>query len=132
MRVRNILMLLCLALAAAPAAAEGPQWRRARAVEIRVTSFDFEPKTIRLAAGQPVRLILLNAGEQDHDFSSPAFFAASSIRPRDAKSAVGGRVQVGAGETVSIALVPRAGRYKLRCSNLFHRIMGMTGEIVVE
>ena len=134
--MRNILMLLCLALAAVPAAAQGPQqgpqWRRARAVEIRVTSFDFEPKTIRLAAGQPVRLILLNAGEQDHDFSSAAFFAASDIRPRDAKSAGGGRVEVGAGETVSIALVPRAGRYKLRCSNLFHRIMGMTGEIVVE
>ena len=134
--MRNILMLLCLALAAVPAATQGPQqgpqWRRIRAVEIRVTSFDFEPKTIRLTAGQPVQLILLNGGEQDHDFSSPAFFAASDIRPRDAKSAGGGRVEVGAGETVSIALVPRAGRYKLRCSNLFHRIMGMTGEIVVE
>ena len=131
--MRRPLMLLCLLAAAAPAAAAAaPQWRRAGSVEIRVSSFDFEPKEIRLRAGQPVRLLLVNMGDQDHDFSSAAFFAASDIRPRDAKSAGGGRVEVGAGETVSIALVPRAGRYKLRCSNLFHRIMGMTGEIVVE
>ncbi len=129
--MRRPLMLLCLLAAAAPAAA-APQWRRASAVEIRVSSFDFEPKEIRLRAGQPVRLLLVNMGDQDHDFSSAAFFAASEIRPRDAKGAEGGRVEVGAGETVSIALVPRPGRYKLRCSNLLHRVMGMTGTIIVE
>jgi plastocyanin len=131
--MRRPLMLLCLLAAAAPAAAAAaPQWRRAGSVEIRVSSFDFEPKEIRLRAGQPVRLLLVNMGDQDHDFSSAAFFAASEIRPRDAKSANGGRVEVGSGDTVSIALVPRPGRYKLRCSNLFHRVMGMTGTIIVE
>ncbi len=129
--MRRPLMLLCLLAAAAPAPA-APQWRRGSEIEIRVSSFDFEPKQIRLRAGEPVRLRLVNMGDQDHDFSSAAFFAASDIRPRDAKSAEGGRVEVGAGETVSIALVPRTGRYKLRCSNLLHRVLGMNGTIIVE
>lgn len=129
--MRRLALISCLLLAAAPAAA-APEWRRAREVEVRVSSFDFEPGEIRLEAGRPVRLLLVNMGEQDHDFSSAAFFAASEIRPRDAARAGGGRIEVGAGETVSVTLVPRAGRYRLRCTNLFHRIMGMTGSIIVE
>ena len=51
---------------------------RARTVEVRLSSFDFEPETIRLAAGEPVVLHLVNAGQGGHNFSAPQFFAAAT------------------------------------------------------
>lgn len=44
----------------------------------------------------------------------------------------GGTIQVGPGQTREILIVPAAGRYTARCSNLFHRIMGMSSKIVVQ
>lgn len=130
--MRGPLMLLCLALAAVPVAAEAPQWRRARTVEIRVDSFAFSPATVRLEADRPARLLLVNQGEQDHRVSSAAFFAGARIHPRHAARAGGGTVAVRAGEVVEVALVPRAGRYRLRSRNLLYRVLGMSGEIIVE
>jgi plastocyanin len=36
------------------------------------------------------------------------------------------------GETRDIALVPAAGRYKLKCTHTFHKLLGMSGTIIVE
>ena len=44
----------------------------------------------------------------------------------------GGSLEVPALSTRTIVLVPKAGRYKATGSNLLHRLLGMSGRIIVE
>jgi uncharacterized cupredoxin-like copper-binding protein len=127
----RLLAATLLALAAAPAAG-APEWRQARDVEVRLSSFDIEPGTIRLKAGEPVRLRLVNISQGDHSFSAGDFFAAGQLRSRDAKAVSDGSVTVPAGDVREVVLVPAPGRYSARCGNLLHRILGMRSDIVVE
>ena len=128
--MRIAFCLIGAALIATPAAAA--EWRQAREYELRLSSFDIEPATIRLKAGEPVRLRFVNLSSTGYRLSAPRFFQASQLRPRDGRALSGGSVAVGAGDTREILLVPSPGRYSLRSSNLFHRVMGMSGTIVVE
>lgn len=130
--MRPIYLIFCAFLIASPAAAAAPEWRQAREYDVLLSSFDIQPKTISLKAGQPLRLRLINNSPEAHSFSARAFFAAGEIRRRERDSLSGGTVQVGPGETREILIVPAAGRYSARCSNLFHRIMGMSAKIVVQ
>ena len=114
---------------AAPAAAQ-PDWGNAARVEVRLSSFAFDPKLIHLHAGQPVLLHLVNTGSGGHDFAAKAFFAAATLR--DPASVSGGRVALGGHQSRDVALVPRAGRYPLKCTHMMHATFGMTGEIVVD
>jgi uncharacterized cupredoxin-like copper-binding protein len=43
-----------------------------------------------------------------------------------------GDVDLRGHETADVALVPKAGRYPLRCTHAFHKMFGMSGEIVVD
>ena len=97
-----------------------------------MSSFDFTPSTLRLRADRPVILHLVNKGSGGHDFTAPAFFAAAQVRPRDRGLAGKGRIELSGGRSVDIALVPRAGTYKLKCSHAFHQTFGMSGRIVVD
>ena len=128
--MRFAFYLIAAGLTAAPAAAA--EWRQAREHELRLSSFDIEPATIRLKAGQPVRLRLVNTGGVGYSLSARDFFRAAQLRRRDSRAVVGGAVAVGAGQTQEIALVPAPGRYTMKSRNLFHRIMGMRGTIVVD
>jgi plastocyanin len=130
------LAALLLALAAAgpaPAAGGGaePDWGKAAPVRVDLSSFKFSPRTITLKAGQPVLLRLVNSGSGGHDFTAREFFAAAAVRPADAAKIRNGVVDLGGGETAEIAMVPRAGRYRLRCGHAFHSTLGMKGAIVV-
>ena len=117
---------VCLA---APAAAQ-PDWGNAARVEVKLSSFAFDPKSVHLRAGQPVVLHLVNTGGGGHDFAAKEFFAAATLR--DPASVERGRVELGGHESKDVALVPRAGHYPLKCTHMFHQSFGMTGEIVVE
>jgi uncharacterized cupredoxin-like copper-binding protein len=98
-------------------------------VEVRLTSFDFTPAVIRLAADRPIVLHLVNGGDGGHNFAAPEFFAAA----RDVSGPVErGRVEVTGNRSVEIRLTPARGRYRLRCTHTLHTAFGMTGEIVVE
>ena len=122
------LLLLPLLVAAIPAGAQ-TDWSRVPRVDVRLSSFDYDPDTIRLRAGQPVVLRLVNSGSGGHNFSAPSFFAAA----RDVAGPVaGGAVEVGGRRTVEVRLVPAAGRYRLRCTHTFHTALGMRGTIIVE
>ena len=121
-------LAILLLLMPAPAAAQ-TDWSRAQRVEVRLSSFDYDPEAIRLRAGQPVVLRLVNSGGGSHNFSAPSFFAAA----RDVAGPVaGGAVEVRGRQTVEVRLVPAAGRYRLRCTHIFHTTLGMRGTIVVE
>jgi uncharacterized cupredoxin-like copper-binding protein len=129
--MRNLWLSFSLLFLAAPAQA-APDWRAAREYEVLLSSFDIQPQSIAFKAGQPVRLRLINNSSIPHSFNAGDFFSSGEVRPRDKKLLSGGKVDVGAGETREVLIVPKAGRYRARCANLFHRVMGMTASIVVE
>ena len=104
----------------------GPQ-----TITIRLSNFSFEPEHLRLRAGVPVRLRLVNESGGGHDFSAPAFFAASayfagSVAPPE------GRVDVAGKSAAEISIVPeRPGRYRVECTHFLHSLFGMTATIDV-
>ena len=130
---RAAILASALILVSAPAAAPAaPDWSRAAPVEVRLSNFAFGPKIVRLRAGQPVRLRLVNTSSSGHDFTARRFFAAASVRPQDRAAVGNGSVEVRGRGSREIVLVPKAGRYPLKCAHLFHKAFGMSGEIVVE
>ena len=116
------LLLAALTAPAAPAAA-------AAAVEIRLSSFAFAPDTVRLKAGEPVVLHLVNAGRGGHDFAAPQFFAAARGVSGPVRK---GKVEVAGHGSADVRLTPARGTYKLRCSHTLHSTFGMSGTIVVD
>lgn len=130
--MRVPLTLAFLTLAAAPAAAQAPDWAHAARVDVTLANFSYAPATIHLKAGQPVVLHLVNSASGGHDFTAVQFFEAAAIRPQDRKRVEEGEVELAGHQSADIALVPKAGRYPLKCSHSFHKMFGMSGEIVVD
>jgi hypothetical protein len=124
--------LLFILLVAAPAAAQQPEWRTAREYEVLLRPWDYDPQTIRLEAGRPVKLRFLNQGQATFSFSARDFFRAARVRPGDAEAVSDGHLQLAPGEARIIALVPARGRYSARSGNLIHRLLGMRARIIVE
>ena len=125
-------LLIAALLIAAPAAAQEPEWRIAPEYDVLLRPFDYEPETIRLEAGRPVKLRFVNQGQATFSFSAPAFFRSARLRSGDAELAGDGHVRLAPGERRTIALVPAPGRYRVRSGNLIHRLLGMTATIIVE
>lgn len=130
--MHRLCLSLCLMLLAGSPAAAQPEWRQAREYEVLLSSFDIQPETIRLKAGEPLRLRLVNNSTIVHSFKADAFFESSNLRPRDRTLATQGPIEVAPGDTREILLVPAAGRYSARCANLYHWIVGMRAQIIVE
>jgi plastocyanin len=127
--MRRLLFPLALVLAA-PAAAQ--EWRMAPEYDVQLSTYDIQPGEIRLKAGEPVRLRFVNNSNQGLTFSAGDFFRASRLRRRDAVLVKGGSVKVPPLSTRTVVLVPRPGRYRAQGANLLHRLLGMSGRIIVE
>jgi plastocyanin len=119
-----LLPLMVAAMAPPPSAAPPT-------VVVTLSSFAYAPSPIRLRAGQTVTLRLTNTSGGGHDFSAPEFFTASRI-VAGAPAIRRGKVDVPGGASVSMTLVPKAGAYPLKCTHFGHKLMGMSGTIVVE
>ena len=130
--MRLWLLLATFLFIASPAAAQEPEWAIAREYDVLMLPFDYEPRPIRLAAGEPVKLRFINQGRATLSFSARPFFRAARIRSGDAEHVADGEVEVAPGEQRVIALVPAPGRYRARSSNFIHRLLGMSAEIIVE
>ena len=129
--MRLALLAFAALLLAAPAAAQRqPEWRTAIEVDILLHPFRYEPRIIRLRAGQPVVLHFVN--DANLSFRAPRFFAASLVRRSDRRHVRNGGFRLRPGERLSIALVPAPGRWRARSGYLLHRLRGMTARIVVE
>jgi plastocyanin len=103
----------------------------AETVTVELSNFAFEPEYLRLKAGVPVHLHLVNKSNGGHDFSAPTFFAASTF-PAGTAVPPHGEVAVGSRETVDITVVPRTpGAYRLECTHFLHSLFGMHGTIEV-
>jgi plastocyanin len=127
--MRRLFIPLALLLAS-PAAAQ--DWRMAPEYDVLLTAYDIEPGEIRLKAGEPVRLRFVNTTNQGLTFSADGFFRDSQLRRRDAAIVKGGSIVVPPLSTRTVVLVPKAGRYKATGANLLHRLLGMSGRIIVE
>jgi uncharacterized cupredoxin-like copper-binding protein len=123
--MRARLLLLPLFFLAIPAAAQD----QAARVEITLSNFDFTPSTIRLRAGQPVVLHLVNSAHGGHNFAAPEFFAAAS---GVSGPVTDGKVEVHGNQSVDVHVTPARGHYHLRCTHTMHTAFGMSGEIDVE
>ncbi|HEV2866018.1 MAG TPA: cupredoxin domain-containing protein [Allosphingosinicella sp.] len=121
-------LLLPLLFAASSARAQ-TDWSHAARVEVRLSSFDFDPDSIHLRAGQPVVLHLVNTGRGGHNFAAPQFFAAAHVGAGPVRN---GAVEVPGHQAVDVRLVPTRGDYRLRCTHTLHTTFGMSGRIVVD
>lgn len=101
-------------------------------VEIVLANFSFTPSEIRLAAGTPVTLHLVNRGSGGHNFIAADFFAAASMdaatRQRLGKKGV---VELAKGEAMDVTLTPKTGSYEVKCGHFMHTTFGMKGTITV-
>ena len=122
--MRALALLALLALPTVTAAQPA-----ARTIEISLSNFDFTPSTIRLRAGEPIVLHLVNTAHGGHNFAAPEFFAAASGVSGPVTS---GKVELHGNQTVDIRLTPARGHYHLRCTHTMHTAFGMSGEIEVE
>jgi hypothetical protein len=130
--MRLALLAFAALLAAAPASASEPEWRTAVEADVLLHPFRYEPREIRLAAGQPVLLHFVNNGRANLSFRAPRFFAAALIRRSDRHSVRNGGFRLAPGEVLDIALVPARGRYGAHSGYFLHRLRGMTARIIVE
>jgi uncharacterized cupredoxin-like copper-binding protein len=127
--VGSALAIVLVAVPGPPRAIAQPA--AGQTVTVTLSNFAFEPEHLRLKAGVPVRLRLVNDSSGAHDFSAPAFFAASSFPP-GTSAPKDGDVDVAGHDTVEINLIPRtAGTYRLRCTHFLHGLFGMHGSIEV-
>jgi plastocyanin len=100
-------------------------------ITVRLSSFAFDPEPIRLKAGVPVRMRLVNESDGGHNFSAPTFFAASSFLPGSLIPS-NGEIEVGSHQTVEIVLVPAGpGAYPFECTHFLHSAFGMHGTVEV-
>lgn len=132
MRPWLTMMIASLALAAPTAAQEVQEWRLAPEYDVLLTSFEIQPHLIRLKADEAVRLRFVNNSAQPHRFLAGAFFHNAQLRGRDRERVRHGALRLAPFSDETIALVPRAGRYKVSGDNVFRRVLGMTATIVVE
>lgn len=115
-------------LAAQPVTSQAPA-----VVNVQLSSFKFTPKTIVLDRGRSYVLRLYNASKDGHNFVAPTFFSASQIAPADRRMVREGEVEVHPGMVHAIRLTAPAvpGRYKVKCTHTFHKLLGMSGAIIV-
>lgn len=93
--MRYALLLVPLAMfGAGPAIPQAPA-----VINVQLSSFKFTPRTIVLDHGRAYLMRFHNASKDGHDFSAPAFFAASRIAPEDRRMIMEGEVEVHPGMT---------------------------------
>ena len=127
MRSAALYALPLMLLGVQPAASQAPT-----TVNVQLANFSFAPKTIVLEHGRNYVLRLANVADGGHDFSAPDFFAAANVAADDRRLVVEGVVEVPPGQVREIRLAaPAAGNYKLKCGHSFHKMLGMSGNILV-
>ena len=128
MRYAFLLAVPLVAIGAQPAAPQAPA-----VVNVQLSSFKFTPRTIVLDRARPYVLRLRNVSKDGHNFVAPSFFAASRIAPEDRRMVTEGEIEVHPSMVHEVRLTAPAapGRYKLKCTHRFHKLLGMSGTIIV-
>jgi uncharacterized cupredoxin-like copper-binding protein len=126
---RTVIAGFCLVLV--PLLISGVHAEVPTTVRLEMREFAFAPAILRVPAGRPVRLLLVNRGQLAHQLDAPAL-------RRLPATVVGGtlhvetlgleivRVQPGGSAIIQI-LPPRRGRFPFACTIEGHKEAGMTG-----
>ena len=102
-------------------------------ISITLTNYAFTPSALNLQTGITYQMHFINGGSKDHDFSAPAFFAASQIAPEDRTKVEKGLIALQGGQSVDITLTPGSpGTFPVDCTHFMHSMMGMHGSIIVQ
>ena len=128
----RLLLLPLAALLLVAAQPPEPEWRTAVEYDVLLRPWAYEPNPILLPAGRPVRLLFVNQSPATMAFGARAFFRAARLRPRDSDIVARGGFRLAPGERRAVEVVAPPGRYRARSFNLFHRLLGMSAEIIVE
>jgi plastocyanin len=128
----RLLLLPLAALLLVAAQPPEPEWRTAAEYDVLLRPWAYEPSIIRLPAGRPVRLLFVNQSPTEMAFGAREFFRAARLHPRDSDIVARGGLRLAPGERRAVELVAPPGHYHVRSFNLVHRLLGMSGEIVVE
>lgn len=104
-------------------------------LRMEMTEFVFRPAVVRLAAGRPVRLVLINTGQIAHQFET-AFLKKAPARivggPLYAEVVGLDVLGVQPGASASLTFVPtRRGRFQFACTIEGHAEAGMRGVLEV-
>lgn len=132
------LILLTLALSAcvarpqsAPVAPAPATSQVADTVTVHLSNFAFTPENIRLQAGRPVTLVLINDADGGHNFSAPTLFAASTFPPGTTPPKDGAQ-EVDQHSRVELRFTPKKpGHYEVTCTHFLHELFGMVGNVEV-
>ena len=104
-------------------------------VRVSMQEFTFRPATIRLTAGRPVRLVLVNQGQIAHQFETSYLHALPVRVVGDALSAEAPGLDVirlNPGGTARVEFVPHSrGRFVFACTLEGHKEAGMLGRLDV-
>ena len=120
-----------IVLAAAMVAA-APAWSQPVPIEVRLSNFKYEPRTIELKSGQEYVLTLTNDSGGGHNFTAMEFFTAASIAPAERAAIDDGTVEVPGHQRRLIRFrAPAPGAFKVKCTHTLHGTFGMRGEILV-
>ncbi len=97
--------------------------------------FAFRPATIRLTAGRPVRLLLVNRGQIAHQFETAYLHTLPVRAVGDAVSAESpglDLIRLNPGGTARLEFLPRGkGRFVFACTIEGHKEAGMHGILEV-
>ena len=117
-------------------------WEAMQTVNVELSDHDFEPKHLKLKAGQAYRLVIKNTGEADHYYTAAEFFRSIAWRKVQTPRPHGGEVKAPyftaveaykKGGTVELFFVPvKKGTFEVVCTIEDHKEKGMTGSITVE
>ena len=122
----RLIILAAAMLGAAPA------WSQPIPIEVRLSNFKYEPRTIELKSGQDYVVTLANDSGGGHNFTATEFFAAATIVAAERAVINKGTVEVPGHQRRTIRLrAPAPGAYKVKCTHTLHGTFGMRGEILV-
>ncbi|HND47301.1 MAG TPA: cupredoxin domain-containing protein [Anaerolineales bacterium] len=136
MLLKKVLSVILLSMLLAACGVSSP----ATEITVTMTEFGFEPNTINVTAGEPVKLTLVNNGAVEHDFAVEVIPVENvSTEGMDMDHMSGDHAEfdlhtaTGPGETSVLKFTPTApGTYKIICSVPGHLEAGMTGELIVK
>ena len=124
----------------AAAIVKAADWDGAETLTVNLLEHEFQPKTLKLKAGQPYKIELKNLGQQHHYFVAPVFFRSVAWRKLMVKEQAEIKVDyvnavevLKQGGQLDLYLVPvSTGVFEVTCTVPGHREMGMKGQIIVE
>ena len=115
-------------------------WSQAESVTIQLLDYGYRPRELRLKAGKPYRLTLVNTGSVSHYFVAPEFFAAVATRKAEVPHVAEFKASVFTsfevyprGGTLDFYFVPLVkGKYRAHCHIKDHLPLKIEADLIVE